>query len=326
MKVIKMKNAKRIIAVLLAAVLICSVFAGCSSKDDGKYVIGICQLMQHEALDAATQGFVDAVKAELGEDNVTIDTQVAGTADNCPTIVNAFVSKKVDLIMANATPALQSAMSATGEIPIVATSITSYGVALEMDDFSGKTGKNVTGTADLAPLDQQAAMIKEICPDVKTVGIIYCSSEANSLYQVQEITKYLANLGVTAKEYSFTNSNDLQAIVTKAVGENDALYVPTDNTAAKNTEIIDAVARPAKVPVFAGEEGICKGCGVVTLTIKYYDIGYQAGKMAAEILRDGKNPADMEIQYAPEFTKKYNPTICEALGITVPDGYEAIAG
>lgn len=329
------KTMKSVICLAIAVLLAVFCFAGCSQNDDVNepagdteakvFTIGVIQLMKHEALDAATQGFVDAVKADLGEENVKVDVQVAGTPDNCPTIANAFVSQGVDLIMANATPALQSAMAATNEIPIVATSITSYGVAIDDENFDGKTGINVTGTADLAPLDRQAAMVQEICPDVKSVGVIYCSSEANSLYQVQEISKYLEELGIKATSYSFSDSNDIQAIVTKAVGENDALYVPTDNVAAENTGIIDAVARPAKVPVFASEEGILKGCGIVTLTIKYYDIGAQAGKMAAEILKDGKNPAEMEIQYAPEFTKKYNPTICEELGITVPDTYEAIA-
>lgn len=322
-----MKNAKKILAVVLVAVLLCTVFAACDSSGGAKkYSIGVCQLMKHEALDAATQGFIDAVTEELGEENVTVDTQVAGEASACATIVNTFVSKKVDLIMANATPALQSAMQATQDIPIVATSITSYGVAMEVEDFTGKTGINVTGTADLAPLDQQAAMIQEICPDTKTVGIIYCSSEANSLYQVEEITKELEKLGITATAYSFADSADLQPVVEKAVAENDALYVPTDNTAANSTGIIDGVARPKKVPVFAGEEGICRGCGIVTLSIKYYDIGFQAGKMAAEILRDGKNPGDMEIAYAPQFTKEYNKEICDDLGITVPSDYVAIEG
>ena len=320
-----MKNAKRILAVLLAAVLLCSVFAGCSPKDDGKYVIGICQLVKHVALDAATQGFIDALTEELGAENVTFDPQIAGDPSNCPTIVNAFVSKKVDLMLAVATPALQSAAAATSEIPILATAITEYGIALDRTLTDGKTGINVTGTSDLPKLDEQAAMIKEICPDIKTIGLIYCSSEPNSIYQVEEVAKYLKELGVTATLYSFTDSNDLPSVVSKAADENEALYVPTDNTAAENTGLIDAAARPKKVPVFAGEEGICKGCGIVTLSIDYYELGRQTGKMAAEILRDGKNPADMEIQYYPELTKKYNPTICEELGITVPDGYVAIA-
>ncbi|MEZ3421843.1 MAG: ABC transporter substrate-binding protein [Eubacterium sp.] len=325
------KSVKKIIAVCLAVITVAACFTACTSNDSGesktggKYKIGIAQWEAHEALDAATEGFKAAVTEKLGADNVEFEYNTAqGETANCSTIVNRYVSGKVDLIMANATPVVQSAVTATKEIPIVGTSVTEYGVALGLDNFTGKTGVNVTGTSDLAPLKDQAAMVKEICPETKTVGIVYCSAEPNSKYQATEITKYLAELGIKATEYPFADSNDIQAIVTKAVGENDALYVPTDNTAAKNTSIIDAVARPAKKPVFAGEEGIVKGCGIVTLTISYYDIGYQAGVMAAEILADGKNPAEMDIAYAPKFTKKYNADICKELGITVPNDYVAI--
>lgn len=326
------KSVKKIVAVCLAVIAVASCFAACSSngssnegKTGAKYKIGIAQWEAHEALDAATEGFKAAVTDKLGAENVEFEYNTAqGETTNCSTIVNRYVSNKVDLIMANATPVVQSAFTATKEIPIVGTSVTEYGVALGIDNFTGKTGVNVTGTSDLAPLKDQAAMIKEICPDTKTVGIVYCSAEANSKYQATEVTKYLAELGITATEYPFADSNELQSIVTKAVSDNDALYVPTDNTAAKNTGIIDAVARPAKKPVFAGEEGIVKGCGIVTLTISYYDIGYSAGEMAAQILSEGKNPAEMEIGYAPKFTKKYNAEICKELGITVPDDYVAI--
>ena len=321
------KSLKAIIAICLVVVLAGTIFAACTAKPQGEkiYKVGICQLMEHVALDKATEGFIAALKDKLG-DKVDIDTQTAqGEETICATIVNQFVSKGVDLMMANATPALQAAVAATDQIPIVATSITEYGVALGIDGFDGKTGINVTGTSDLPPLDQQAAMIKEICPDTKTVGIIYCSSEANSVYQAKEVAKFLAQDGITATEYTFSDSNDIQAVVTKAVAENDALYVPTDNKAADNTAIIDAVARPAKCPVFAGEEGICVGCGIVTLSISYYDIGYKTGEMAAEILTEGKDPATMDIAYAPQFTKEYNAEICEELGISVPEDYVAIA-
>lgn len=324
------KSFKKIIAVCLAVITVAFCFSACSSNGESgntgaKYTIGIAQWEAHEALDAATDGFKAAVTDKLGAENVKFEYNTAqGETTNCSTIVNRYVSNKVDLIMANATPVVQSAFTATKEIPIVGTSVTEYGVALGIDNFTGVTGVNVTGTSDLAPLNDQAAMIKEIAPDTKTVGIIYCSAEANSKYQATEVTKYLAELGITATEYPFADSNDLQSIVTKAVNDNDALYIPTDNTAAKNTGIIDAVARPAKKPVFAGEEGIIKGCGIVTLTISYYDIGYAAGEMAAQILAEGKNPAEIEIGYAPKFTKKYNTEICEQLGITVPDDYVAI--
>lgn len=322
------KSIKSIIAVCIAVVLVGTVFAACSSSNsetNGTYKVGIAQWEDHPALNDATEGFKKALQDKLGEDKVEFEYNTAqGEVTNCSTIVNRYATNKVDLIMANATPVVQAAVSATKEIPIVGTSVTEYGVALGIDNFSGKTGTNVTGTSDLAPLDQQAAMIKEIAPETKTVGIIYCSGEANSKYQATEVAKYLAESGITATEYPFADSNELQAIVSKAVSENDAIYVPTDNTAAKNTGIIDAVARPAKKPVFAGEEGIAKGCGIVTLTISYYDIGYAAGEMAADILQNGTNPAEMEIGYAPKFTKKYNAEICKELGINVPTDYVAI--
>lgn len=325
------KSIKGLIAVCMAVVLVGTVFAACSSNGESNsgakeaYKIGIAQWEDHPALNDATEGFKKALQDKLGAEKVEFEYNTAqGEVTNCSTIVNRYATNKVDLIMANATPVVQAAVSATKEIPIVGTSVTEYGVALGIDNFTGKTGTNVTGTSDLAPLDQQAAMIKEIAPETKTVGIIYCSGEANSKYQATEVTKYLAELGITATEYPFADSNELQAIVSKAVSENDAIYVPTDNTAAKNTGIIDAVTRPAKKPVFAGEEGIAKGCGIVTLTISYYDIGYTAGEMAADILQNGANPAETAIAYAPKFTKKYNAEICQELGIKVPNDYVAI--
>ena len=322
------KSLKAIIAICLVVVLAGTIFAACSGQkkpEKKSYTVGVCQWVEHEALGAATDGFVAAIYDKLGRENVTVDTQNAqADPGNCTTIINQFVSKGVDLIMANATPVLQTASAATDQIPIVATSITEYGVALNRTLNDGKTGMNVTGTSDLPPLDQQAAMIPAILDDVRTVGIIYCSREDNSQYQVDEVTRYLEEMGIKVTAYSFAESTELQAITQKAVAENDALYIPTDNEAAKATDIIDAVARPAKCPIFAGEEGICRGCGIVTLSISYYDLGYKTGEMAAEILLEGKNPADMPIEYAPQFTKKYNPVICDELGIPVPDDYVAI--
>ncbi len=299
--------------------------AGSEAAADGKtYTVGICQLVQHDALDAATQGFKDTVKEALG-DAVTFDEQNAqGDSNTCSTIINSFVSNNVDLIMANATPALQAAQAGTKDIPVLGTSVTEYGVALGIDDFNGTVGGNISGTADLAPLDEQAAMLKELFPDAKKVGLLYCSAEANSQYQVDTVKTALEALGYTCEYYAFSDSNDLSTIVTKASSENDVLYVPTDNTAAANTEIINNICQPAGVPVIAGEEGICKGCGVATLSISYYDLGVATGKMAVKILTGESNISEMPIEYAPQFTKKYNKTICEALGVTVPDDYVAI--
>ncbi|MFR3069216.1 MAG: ABC transporter substrate-binding protein [Enterocloster sp.] len=289
------------------------------AAEGASYRIGICQLVQHEALDAATQGFQDAVKEELG-DAVTFDLQNAqGDSNTCSTIINSFVSSDVDLIMANATAALQAAQAGTNEIPILGTSVTEYGVALGIDDFNGTVGGNISGTADLAPLDEQAAMLHELFPDAKNVGLLYCSAEANSQYQVDTVKAALEELGYTCEYYAFSDSNDLATIVTNAAGASDVIYIPTDNTAAANTEIINNICQPAGVPVIAGEEGICRGCGVAALTISYYDLGVATGKMAVKILTGESDISQMPVEYAPQFTKKYNPAICEALGVEIPE-------
>ena len=298
--------------------------ASVSAASNGeKFTVGICQLVQHAALDAATQGFEDALTASFGE-NVTFDFQNAqGDFATCATIANGFVSSGVALIMANATPALQAAQAATNTIPILGTSVTEYGVALGLDNFSGTVGGNVSGTSDLAPLDQQADMIVEWMPEVKKVGLLYCSAEANSQYQVDEVQKYLEAKGVTATQYAFSDSNDLSSVCQKAADENDALYVPTDNTVAANTGIVDGICRPAKKPVFAGEEGICSGCGVATLSISYYDLGYTTGEMAVKILNGESDISTMPIEYT-DVTKKYNKAVCDDLGLTAPEGYVEI--
>ena len=290
------------------------------------YNIGICQLAPHPALDAATEGFIDAVTEALGAENVNIDNQnAAGDSPTCGTIINGFVSANVDLILANATAPLQTAAAATATIPVLGTSVTEYGVALGIDGFTGTVGTNVSGTSDLAPLDQQAAMIQEWFPDAKTVGLLYCSAEANSQYQVDTVQAALEALGYTCTQYPFSDSNDIAAVTQNAVSNSEIIYIPTDNTAASNTGVVDNICRPAGIPVFAGEEGIAKGCGVATLSISYYDLGVATGKMAAKILTGESNVSEMPIEYAPQFTKKYNADICADLGITPPEGYEAIA-
>ena len=295
------------------------------TSGDGSYVIGICQPVQHEALDAATQGFKDAVTEALGAENVKFDEQnAANDSATCATIINQFVSNNVDLILANATAPLQAAAQGTDTIPVLGTSVTEYGVALDIDNFDGLVGTNVSGTSDLAPLDQQAAMLQELFPDAETVGLLYCSAEANSQYQVDTVQGYLEDMGYTCTQYSFSDSNDLAAVATTAAQESDVIYVPTDNTVASNTEIIRNICEPAQVPIIAGEEGICAGCGVATLSISYYDLGVATGKMAVKVLTGEENISEMPIEYAPEFTKKYNPELAEAMGVTIPDDYVAI--
>ena len=339
-----MKKTVKLAALLLALAMALSL-AACSGTDldsaapneskaapensnepagDAKYVVGICQLAPHVALDAATEGFIDALNEKLPGQVEIQNKNAAGDSPTCATIINGFVSDGVDLIMANATAPLQAAASATNSIPVLGTSITEYGVALGIENFSGTVGTNVSGTSDLAPLDQQAEMIKDRYPDAKTVGLIYCSAEANSQYQVDNVQKKLEELGYSCKQYPFSDTNDMASVVQDAADNNDVLYVPTDNTAANNTGIINNICQGV-VPVFAGEEGICGGCGIATLSISYYDIGYKTGEMAAQILTGEADVASMPIEYAPQFVKKYNPVTCQALNITPPDGYEAIA-
>lgn len=319
----KMKKILSAVMALSLAAATCVSLSGCGKKS-AKYTVGICQLVQHEALDAATKGFKDVLKEKLGDDIEFDEQNAANDSATCATIANQFVSNKVDLIMANATPALQAAASATADIPVVATSITDYATALEISDWTGKTGTNITGSSDLAPLKEQAEMIKELFPEAKKVGILYNSGEANSKYQATEVTKALKELGIEAKEYTSADSNDLASVVTTACAEVDVLYIPTDNTIASNTGIVNNIAEPAKVPVVAGEVGICKGCGVATLSIDYYSIGKKAGEMAYEILVNGAKAGEMEIEYADTLTKQYMASRCKTLGITVPDTYVAI--
>ena len=328
---------KKVTAILLTAVMTAALAACGSSSGDssgssgddaggsGTYTIGICQQMEHAALDAATEGFQDACRELFGEDNVEFDVQNAqGEQTMCSTIVNNFVSSDVDLILANATLPLQTAAQATSDIPILGTSVTDYGSALGIDDWTGATGVNISGTSDLAPIEEQEDMLLELVPEAQTVGILYCSAESNSKYQAELFEAELEADGISYKEYTAADSNEIQSVTQNAVEECDAIYIPTDNTMASNTQIINNICLPAKVPVIAGEEGICSGCGVATLSISYYDLGYQTGEMAYKILAEGEDIASMEVETAAKVTKKYNPAICEELGITIPEGYEAI--
>jgi len=322
---------KKLITILCVLAMILALTACGGSEapsapaDSGAgYVVGICQLVQHPALDAATQGFKDALVDKLGSDVSFIEQNASGDSATCATICNQLVSEEVDLILANATAALQAAAAATNQIPILGTSITDYGTALGMSDFSGTSGTNISGTSDLAPLDGQANMLKEMFPDAETVGLLYCSGEPNSKYQADVITPLLEELGFTVSAYTFADSNDVSNVTASACADCDVLYIPTDNTAASCTEAINNVAQPAGVPIVAGEEGICSGCGVATLSISYYDLGWATGEMAAEILSEGADVSSMEIRYAPKFEKKFNSDICSALGIEAPADYIAI--
>lgn len=326
---------KKVITLLLAAMMLLSL-AACGSSNGGSddaaadgaaYNVGIVQLVQHDALDKATKGFQDALVDKLGKDAVNFDVQNAsGDIPNCATIVNGFVADDVDLIMANATPALLAAVNATTTIPVLGTSVTDYGDALQIKDFDGVVGGNVSGTSDQPPLEEQAAMVTELCPDAKTVAILYCSAEPNSVFQAKAVRGYLEDAGLTVIEKTFSDSNDVVSVTASACDEADAIYIPTDNTAASSADAIGKVVLEQKVPVIAGEESLMAACGIATLSIDYYNLGYATGEMAAKILTGEADISTMTVEYDPNPVKKYNPDICEQLGINAPEGYVAYEG
>ncbi len=328
---------KKLIAILLALMMLVSLAAcgetatGDENKDPAakeQFTIGICQFMPHPALDKATEGFVAAVEAGLGKENITWKNENAsGEATNATSIVNSFVSAEVDLIMANATPAVAAAYNATEIIPILGTSVTEYGVALGIENFDGLVGTNLSGTSDLANLDQQAQMLLDWCPDAKNVGLLYCSTEPNSKYQVDKVQAYLEGKGLNCKQYAFSGTTDMNAVTQSAANESDAIYVPTDNTVANNATAIDSICRPAGIPIIAGEAGICGGCGIATMSIDYYDLGYATGEMAVKVLKGEAKISEMPIEYTPEdkVSYLYNEEICTELGIEPLEGYEKLS-
>jgi len=327
---------KRIRSLLLTVVILggCITAVGFVPRDSGyDYTVGVVQLVRHSALDAATQGFIDSLteRMDAAGKTVKIDYQDAqNDTVNCSVIANNFVAKGYDLIMANATAALQACYNATEEIPILGTSVTVYDVALGLENYVAEegTGTNVSGTSDLAPLAEQAGMIAELVPSARKVGLLYCSSEANSKYQVEEVARCLEEMdaGYECSFYAFSDSNDLSAVVEKMASECEVVYVPTDNTVASNTQLINSICSREKIPVVAGEEGICSGCGIATLSISYYNLGVRTAEIAARVLLGGEYVGDIPIAYDDTPVKKYNPEICEELGIAVPDGYEPIGG
>ena len=318
---------KKIIALVLAAVLVLGMASAVTAKAEEKtYTVGICQLVQHAALDAATEGFMDALTEKLG-DNVKFDLQNAqGESTTCSTIVTGFVANEYDLIMANATPALLAAVSATDTITILGTSVTDYATALAIDDMDASvgTGINVSGTSDGVPAQMYADTVMELVPEAKSVAVLYCSAEPNSVLQADQFIACMDELGVDTTVYTFTDSNDIQAVVTSAVEGADAMYIPTDNTAASNMTIINNVCTAAGLPVICGEEGMCGAGGLATVSISYYDIGHVCGEMAYDILVNGADVSTMPIGYAASPAKKYNPDFADAIGFEMPEGYEAI--
>ena len=332
-------NKKKLLAILLSGAMALSL-AACGSDPSGdttdtntsgdgaatagNYTVGICQQMQHAALDQATQGFQDKLTELVTAAGGTVEFDLqnaSGESANAATIVNGFVSSGVDLIMANGTTSLQAAQAGTTDIPILGTSITDYATALQMENWTGTSGTNISGTTDLAPLEDQAQMLLDLFPDAQNVGLLYCSAEPNSVYQVNIVREYLEGQGLTCTDYTFSDSNDLASVTQTACASSDVIYIPTD---ASYASTIHNVVVPAGVPVITGDTGTCSGCGVAVLGIDYYELGQITGEMAYEILVEGADPATMEVRSAPTPTKMYNPSICEELGITPPEDYTAL--
>ena len=315
---------------ILALVLACAMVLGCCASavaEQKVYNVGILQLVQHAALDAATQGFKDALVEALGE-NVKFDDQNAqGDSVQCSTIATTFVANEYDLIFANATPALQACVAATDAIPVLGTSVTDYGTALadpDMDPAAG-TGINVSGTSDGVPAQLYVDVLLELVPEAKKVSILYCSAEPNSVLQADQFIAAMAatNADVTCEVFKFTDSNDIQSVCTAAVADCDAMYIPTDNTAASNMTLVANVCQPANIPVICGEEGMMAAGGMATVSISYYDIGYVCGQMAVDILVNGADVSTMPIGYAAAPVKEYNPDYADAIGFQIPEGFAA---
>ena len=304
---------KKMISLVLAILMICAVMTGCGGNSDS-YTVGVCQLMKHDALDAATQGFEDALNEAMkaAGKTVTIDVQVAGESSLCATVINTFTAKKVDLIMANATPALLAAANATTSIPVLGTSVTDYA-----DTFAGNIPANVSGTSDAVPFDEQAKMMIDSLGLVPgdVVGVLYCTNESNSLIQYEAVKTLFEAEGIVVKAYTFSETTELQALTTAMAGEVKAVYVPSDNTVAANDAIVGTICTEKNVPVYTSYGGaIC----YASLSIDYYQLGYETGLMAAQILLEGKTPADIAIKTLTPAVA-YNKELCAQLGIQVAE-------
>ena len=322
---------RKLLSAAIAATMTLTLAACGTSQDDGQsadnpdaYIVGICEQMEHVSLSEATRGFKDGLVEILGEDSVVFREQNAGGEQaNCTTIIDGFVSDGVDLILANATWPLQAAASATNSIPVLGTSVTDYATALNLDNFDGTIGRNISGTSDLVDLQAQAQIVQELFPEAETVGLLYCSGEPNSVYQIETVRGYLEDMGYTCEVYAFTDVNDLASVTQAACDSSDVIYIPTDNTVAANTESVANVVLAAGVPVVGGDPGICSGCGVATIATDYYELGKLTAQMAAEILTGEADISTMAVQYGP-MQKIYNAANCDTLNITVPEDYTPV--
>ena len=313
---------KKFVSVIMVIAMLAMMCAGCSKNSASnsgagsadEFVVGICQLMVHDSLDKATQGFKDALTEALEKEGktVTFEEQVAGESNLCTTVINTFTAKNVDLIMANATPALLAAANATTTIPVLGTSVTDYD-----DTFSGNIPENVSGTSDAVPFDEQARMMIETLGLVAgdKVGVLYCIDETNSLVQYEAVKALFEAEGIVVEAYTFSEITELQALVTSMAENCKAVYVPSDNTVAQNDTIVGTICTEKNVPVYTSYGGtVC----YASLAIDYYELGVETGKMAADILLGNKSVSDIEIMTLTP-TVEYNVDLCGQLGITVPE-------
>jgi len=305
---------KKITAMVLAILMLgCLVLTGCEA-DKNAYTVGVCQLMVHDSLDQATKGFCDALTEEMEKagKTVTIDTQVAGEANLCSTVINTFTAKNVDLIMGNATPALLAAANATTKIPVLGTSVTDYN-----DTFKNNIPANVSGTSDAVPFAEQAQMMIDTLKLVEgdKVGVLYCTNESNSVIQYEAVKALFEEKGIVVTAYTFSEVTELQALVTNMASEVKAVYIPSDNTVAQNDGVVGTICNEKKVPVFTSYGGdVC----YASLAIDYYELGVETGKMAAQILLGQKKPADIQVAtLTPSVV--YNEELCQQLGIEIPE-------
>ena len=305
---------KKIITIGLSILLLTAI-PGCSNASKTttpEYTIGICQFSDHASLSRSTEGFKTALSDRLG-DSISFDEQIAnGSYEDCVQIMNDFVTKDVDLILASSTPALQAAGNATTEIPIIGTAVT---------DYSGFDADNISGTSDFVPAKEQAQMMQELFPDAEKIGLIYCSSEASSLYQVNVMCDELALLGYSCELYPFVDAGDLSEVTETAIQSCRLLYLPTDNTIADNAELIANICIPAQIPIIAGDESICRTCGVATLTVDFYAMGYVSGEMAAQTLNGEADTEKLAVLPTEDYVRLYNKELCDILGLDIPDNF-----
>jgi putative ABC transport system substrate-binding protein len=327
-----MRNVKRILALMLSTGMLVSMI-GCSNSNtqdkngasgqnsSKKVTVGIVQYMDHVALDSAREGFVTALKENgyVDGQNLTIDLQNAqGDQSNLATISDRFVSNKVNLVLAIATPAAQSIAGKTKDIPILATAVTDFESA-KLVKSNKAPGGNVTGTTDMNPIKEQIDLLVKLVPKAKTVGVLYTSSEDNSVLQAKLAKEAIEKLGLKYVEVTVTNSNDVQQATQSIVGKVDAIYIPTDNVFASAMPVVHGVTSKSKTPVITGESGMVKGGGLATLGINYNNLGYQTGLMAVKILKGEAKPETMPVEASTKFDFAINGTVANEIGLQIPD-------